>query len=119
MRSLTYVFIAGPYGRDGYLTITRNIARAREAAAFLANNAIPFFCPHLNSAYFEYITPDVPVQFWNDLDLAVLDHASAVWLLDGWETSKGTLVELDRAKLLRIPSWLPAEGDDLVQWWHS
>lgn len=115
-----YVFIAGPYGdKKGYHVVERNISRAREAAAFLASNRIPYFCPHLNSAHFEVITPDVPVEFWHDLDARLLRHAWAVLLLEGWETSKGTEEEMRAANKLGIPVFLPEEKRQLLEWWRA
>ena len=125
MKERSYVFIAGPYGSRGdrrdaaYLEIDRNIARAREAAAFLANNRVPFFCPHLNSCHFEVITPEVPMQYWYDLDMAILEPASAIWLLDGWQDSQGSQVELVHARVLQIKVFYPQDGARLVYWWGS
>lgn len=88
------VYIAGPYrGRD-YLAIDRNIAAAREAAAFLAEHNVGFFCPHLHSSHFEVVTPDVAPEFWLDLDLQFLRACDAMYLLPDWERSIGTRAEM-------------------------
>lgn len=126
MRKLSFVYIAGPYRAKGgghdatvYLEIDRNIAKAREAAAFLAQNLVPFFCPHLNSCHFEVIAPNTPPQYWYDLDMEILEHASAIWLIDGWENSGGALAERDRANELGIINWMPNSGVELVDWWKK
>lgn len=102
------VYIAGPYtgpkhNPNDYLAIDRNIARAREAAAELAQANIAFFCPHTHSAHFQAITPSVPPEFWYELDILFLRQATHVLLLEGWASSRGTLREVDLAHELRIP----------------
>ncbi len=126
MANRTYVYVAGPYMgqkrlhdfRD-YEEIDRNISRAREAAAFLANSNVPYFCPHLNSAHFEVITPNVKPEYWYQMDIELLKPASAILLLGGWEDSKGTLKEIEVARELHIPVFYPEERDELVEWWKE
>jgi hypothetical protein len=120
----TYVYIAGPYTGSthdyrSYLQIDDNIAAARFMAARMANAGIPFFCPHLHSAHFEVITPDVPAEYWYELDMFFLEGASAVQLLKGWETSKGVAMELARARNLKIRYFLPLQSDLLIDWWRA
>ncbi len=122
----TYVYVAGPYmGRKrmhdfrDYEEIDQNISRARGMAAFLANNDIPFFCPHLNSAHCEVWVPNVKPEYWYEMDLELLKPASAVLLLDGWQSSKGTRREIEVARLLGISVFYPEERDELVAWWKE
>lgn len=99
------IYIAGSYGdTGGYLAIDRNIARAREVAADLADHGYGYYCPHLNSAHFEVITPGVDTDFWYDMDLRFLEVADAMLMLEGWECSKGAtcerLLAIDRGILV-------------------
>lgn len=107
---LKVAYIAGPYTGQGgvhdaraYLEIERNIAQARELAAELVELGLGFFCPHMNSAHFEIITPNVSPDFWYELDLRFLPVCDVVVLLPGWERSPGTRREIEKAKGLRIP----------------
>ena len=80
----SFVYIAGPYsGRthdyNSYNEIEINISKAREAAKFLAENGIPFFCPHANSAHFEVITPSVGLDYWYKMDNIFVDLSSAIF----------------------------------------
>jgi len=103
-RVVKIVFIAGPYGdSSGYLNIDRNIARAREAAAALAEEGYGYYCPHLNSVHFEVIVDDVPVGFWYAMDLRFLENADAILMLEGWESSEGACQERIAALDLGIP----------------
>lgn len=97
------VYIAGPYGGADYLAIDRNIAAAREVAAALADARIGFVCPHLNSAHFEAVTPDVPEEWWKALDLEILGRCDAILLIDGWSQSDGAEGEARHASGLGLP----------------
>ena len=124
MKNKTFVYIAGPYAgpthdSGSYLIIDANIGRARYAASRLANAGVPYFCPHLNSAHFEVITPDVEPSFWYDLDMRILKFSSALLLLDGWEGSKGTNMERDEALALGLPCFEITDFDELVAWWKA
>ncbi len=120
---MTYVYIAGPYrgkathDHRGYFEIDANINRAKEAAATLARLSIPFFCPHLNSAHFEVIAPDVKSMYWLEMDMVFVDLASALWILEGWEDSQGTLGEIARAKENGQPVFYPHELSELAAFW--
>lgn len=122
---LTYVYIAGPYrgkashDARGYFAIDANINRAKEAAATLARLGIPFFCPHLNSAHFEVIAPDVKSVYWLEMDMVFVDLASVLWILEGWEDSGGTLGEIERAKENQQPVFYHFELSELVAFWKA
>mgnify|MGYP000476128865 CR=1 FL=1 len=106
------IYIAGPYsaGPNGldYMGIEANIAKAREAAKWLVENGFYFFCPHLNSAHFECIAPDVPVQTWYDLDIRLLKACDAMLLVGAWESSKGVAKEIEVARDVGIPVFTAA-----------
>ena len=54
-------------------------------------------------------------QFYN-FSMAWLEVSDAVFLLNGWEKSKGTLAEIERAKELGIPFFDNLPG--LVDWYN-
>ena len=87
------VFISGRYSAATYLEVDENIAECRKVAAWLAERGIGFWAPHLHSAHFEAITPDVPNTFWRELDLKFLPVCDAMYMLSGWEESMGATAE--------------------------
>lgn len=120
---MNMVYIAGPYtspnGHDhkGYHDIEENISQARRAAAQLAVRGIPYFCPHMHSAHFEVITPEVPPQFWYELNMGFLAMCRTIWLLPGWSKSNGTLAELEFAAKTGMTICMSIE--EVECWWQS
>lgn len=93
------LYLAGPYMGDthdhrSYCQIDAHINEAQKAAAWCATNGIHFFAPHLHSAHFEVITPDVPAAFWYALDLRFLPLCDGMLLLPRWYESSGALKEI-------------------------
>ncbi|HEC64460.1 MAG TPA: DUF1937 family protein [bacterium] len=121
----TFVYVAGPYrGQNshdfhGYFDIDININRATQASAALARFDIPYFCPHMNSAHFEVICPDVKPQYWLEMDMVFVDLASCLYVLEGWEDSEGTKAEIIRATSLDKPVFYFFELEKLVEFWRE
>jgi len=82
------IFVSGPYRADTKAGIRQNIKRARTAAQMLWLDGWAVFCPHMNSALLEG-----PNQIYLDGDLEILKHCDAVFMLEGWAESKGSVVE--------------------------
>ena len=121
-----FVYLAGPYrsmadifALDGYITVDANINEARRWAARMAEAGIPYFCPHLNSAHMEVIVPEVPPAFWLDMDLEVLSHAAALFLIPGWRESKGARAELAYAQEVGMPIYTHLMYEKFVNEWRS
>jgi nucleoside 2-deoxyribosyltransferase len=109
---MKFVYIAGPYTprtgrRHPYFETKENIMMAAEAAAALADKRVGFFCPHLNSAHFEYICPDLTHDFWYELDMHFLQACDAILLLPGWQYSPGTIAER---------RWMKDNGRPIFYW---
>ena len=115
------IYVAGPYSADNVLDVLKNIGRGEKMCAQLFNNGYAPFCPWHDKSY----VTDAPEaeftveQFYN-YSMAWLDVSDAVLLLDGWENSKGTLAEIDRAQSLGIPIFY-SYGDmcDLFKYNHG
>jgi len=100
------VYVAGPYSADNIITCLENMRRGMRAGTevFLAGYApwVPWHDFHhtlmLRSNY-ETLT----VEDYYKYSMAWLEVSDAVLVLPGFETSKGTLAEINRAGELRIP----------------
>ena len=122
-----FIYVAGPYrGKTAtahnwtvYSDIDANINEARRWAIKLAGDGIPYFCPHLNSAHFEVITPEVPPNYWLEMDLEILRHAWGILLVPGWRESSGSRTELDFARDKGLNRYTHNLYDDLVREWRE
>lgn len=132
MKQKTFVYICGSYRGNApthdwrsYWEIEQNIAEAGKWAGRLANNQIPFFCPHLNSRHFEVITPNVPPEFWLNMDMVLLEFASSLLALPNYGRSQGALAEIVRAQELGIPIFYASLNEDesdfagMVEFWDK
>ncbi len=113
------VYIAGPYRGKDYLEIDSNIDRVRRAAARLAKEGIAFIAPHLNTAHFEVITPDIPEQWWLDMTMGLLHRCDAIYVLVGSERSKGTQAEILDAQAREVPLFWQEEFHLLKRWYFE
>ncbi len=90
------IYTAGPYSGD----IDKNIAHAAEVAKKLWAEGFAVICPHMNTAHFDgAVTYD---QFLSG-DLEMVGRCDALYMLEGWQGSKGATIEHEFAKGRGIP----------------
>ncbi len=116
MRPILY--LSGPYSPGNGRTVADNIAVARRYAVAAANAGWMPFTPHLNTAHFEDLCPDVSHEEWLAGDLAILRllpraHA-AVLMLPGWEQSAGARLERDWAIHLNLEVFDPPATPEAI-----
>lgn len=109
------VYVAGPYSADNVIDVLKNIGRGRRACAILFNAGFYPFCPWHDASYV-YDNPDAvfDVKQFQEHSMAWLHVSDCVVLLPGWEKSKGTLAEIERAKNLSIPVYYSL--DEFFSW---
>lgn len=93
------VYLAGPYSGPthdykSYETISYNISMARSVAIECAKHQVAYYCPHLNSAHFEISVPDLPVEYWYNMDLRIANACDGLLLFGAWRSSRGAVGEL-------------------------
>jgi hypothetical protein len=96
---MNIVFISGPYRAETKAGVGQNIKRAREAALRLWGADTAVICPHLNTAFFDGVQPDI---VWLQGDLEILARCDAIYMLKGWKTSFGSVAEHQLATDLEL-----------------
>lgn len=99
------VYVAGAYSADNVITVLDNMRYGMRAATevFLLGHAP--FCPWLDYQFQfmlragEHLTVDDYYRY----SIAWLDVSDIVYVIPGWENSKGTVAEIARAEELGIP----------------
>jgi len=109
------VYVAGAYSADNVLDVLKNIGRGEEVSAELFLLGFAPFCPwHDKSYVILNWRLNYTVQQFYDYSIAWLEVSDAMFLVEGWEDSKGTLKEIEIAKELGIPVF--ENICDLVDW---
>lgn len=103
------VYIAGPYTADTPEKVERNIESARHALTELLKVGATPFCPHTHTANMEGVE-GLSYQDFMRIGLEWLAQCEAMLLLTGWQSSRGTLIELEEAHRLRIPVYSELEN---------
>lgn len=99
------VYIAGPYSADNVITVLDNIREGMRAATKVMLSGDAPFCPWLDFHFQLMLRPgeSLTVKDYYRYSLAWLEVSDKVLVLPGWETSKGTIREIARARELGIP----------------
>jgi len=88
------VYISGKYSGD----VEANISVAREKAIQLWDAGYVALCPHLNTAHFNENGPCTYDDFIEG-DLQLLSRCDVIYMLEGWDESKGAKIERDFAMM--------------------
>ena len=98
------IYVAGPYSADNVGDVLCNIGRGQKVCAELFFMGHAPFCPWHDRAYtIDNPDRDIPIEQFQAFSMAWLEVSDAVVLVQGWENSKGTLAEIERAHELGIP----------------
>lgn len=100
MQKAIVCYIAGPFRAPTPWGVEQNVRRAEAVALDAWRAGLVALCPHLNSRPFEGACPD---EVWLRGGIELLRRCDAVILVDGWERSSGTALEIKEAERLKIP----------------
>jgi hypothetical protein len=104
MNSMKKIYIAGRYSAPSIIEALENIRRGRRKAAELLMEGNAVFCPWLDSELFLQLRDGekIDLETIQEHSIAWMMCADLVYVLRGWEASKGTIAEIARAKELGI-----------------
>ena len=92
-------YLAGPYRG----AVRHNIREAERWAVQCALAGVYFFCPHLNSAFFDDVDTHGGPAFWLEMDKRILVKCEVVLLMPDWEESAGAKEEKALAERMGMP----------------
>ena len=100
------LYVAGPISANYLLDAMEHIRHGINVARLLIMQGHEVFCPHLDFLYAlqcgETGTVDEEDLKRNSMSF-VTDWAEALYVLDGWENSRGTKAEIEKAKEKGLP----------------
>lgn len=99
-RNRIVAYVAGPYSGD----IEGNIKRAEKVSIDLIRKGYSVITPHKNTAHYEkYEGEGINRETWIEMDLAILRRCDILFVMEGYEGSKGTAGEIKFATENNIP----------------
>lgn len=99
------VYVAGAYSADNVIGALNNMRRGmRKATEKFLEGWAPF-CPWMDFHYQLMLRDgeELTVDDYYQYSLAWLDVSDLLYVINGWENSKGTIAEIRRAQKLNIP----------------
>jgi len=119
-RTTQLVYIAGPYSAPTLEGVEAHISEALTAALWCAAHEVFYVCPHLNSAHFDTHLPEVPVEFYYAMDLAILRRCDAILLVGLWQDSAGAMAEMAYAVDHALPCFVfETDQQALLAWYRG
>jgi hypothetical protein len=113
MRRTPYrIYVAGPYTADSIMGVAANIRRGRDLATMLLADGFSPFAPW--NDWELAVRAEIPKENFQVCSMEWLKVAHAVLLVEGGESSVGTLAEIEEAKRLNIPVF--EDYLELLEW---
>lgn len=103
MKKLTY--IASPYAHEDKEVMEQRFQAVCEYAARLMREGVMIYCPIAHCHPIAQYGLPKGWEFWEELDRTYLQFCDklVVFMLDGWDVSKGVQAEIQIAKEFNIP----------------
>lgn len=116
MKEIKRVYVAGAYSSDNVLGVLNNIREGIKLSLEVLLAGFSPFVPWFDF-HFQLMLKDnqkLTVQDYYDYSMAWLEVSDAILLVPGWQKSKGTKKEMERANELGLHIFYSLE--DLLNW---
>lgn len=97
-------YVSGAYSNPDPRMVEANIEAARVYNIALWQMGFTAICPHTNTQGFEAL-PLIDYESIMQGDLELVARSDAIYMIPGWEQSKGAKRELSLAKQLKRPDF--------------
>ncbi len=94
------VYIAGKFRGANAWEVHQNVLKAEEAIVWLIDQGYAVICPHKMTENLHGLYPD---QVYLDMCLELVRRSDELYVLKGWQRSKGTIEEIRLAVSLGKP----------------
>ena len=109
------IYVAGHYRAKTIFGKILNIIKAYITAIRISNKGFIVFCPHMNTALFDIFCKHDD-EFWLKAGREFLAKCDAIYMMKGWENSKGSIDEnLDATEIHNIPVYYSIEDIDVLR----
>ena len=99
MNHIKVIYIAGAFRAKTQWGIMLNVRKAEDASLRFWKLGYAVICPHTMTQHFQNECPD---EVWLKGCIELLKRCDAIYLVDGWQNSEGSLDELKVARELGL-----------------
>ena len=100
------VYVAGAFRANTQWGIMLNVRKAEDVSLELWKRGCAVICPHTMTQHFQDECPD---KVWLEGCIELLKRCDAIFMVDGWTTSRGSREELKIAEQLGMPIYFDLE----------
>ena len=111
-KPIKVVQIAGAFRANTQWGIMQNVRKAEDASLKLWKLGYAVICPHTMTQHFQNECPD---EVWLDGCLELLKRADAIYLVDGWLNSEGSLAEYKLAREMGLVVMGDSDKKEIVK----
>ena len=98
-KKIKVIYVAGAFRAKTQWGIMQNVRKAEDASLKLWKLGYAVICPHTMTQHFQNECPD---EIWLDGCLELLRRCDAIYLVEGWQDSEGSLEECELAQELGL-----------------
>ena len=117
MRFRYSVYVAGPYSSEVFMQGLENMRHGIEVGAELIKLGFSVFCPFIDYQFI-FFQPQLTREDYLEHSLEQVSRQDILYVLKGWQTSKGTIGEMHEAEQCEIPMFFEEQTTPLALYEH-